>query len=705
MPLVGAARQQIGSMLVRVVGLVGGRRAARRAAESLADRVEGRRRPHRLRSFAPADFAKPWPRDATSIDVASTGSALLLIHGINSSSHSCFRFTPEYVRALNARYGDRVFAFDHPSLCQSPEDNARWLAEQLRQASLANLDILAHSRGGLVARAFLNEKPESVRVRSLVFVGTPNGGTPLADKDYIGQLLSVVTNLVGLVPDNGFTDAIGVAIDALREFVLEGIGSLPGIAAMQEHSPVLTRLNGSQPPGVAMRAIASNYEPRSNEPTLHRLRDLVMDRIFLGHDNDLFVPTRSTYVKRDQFEIPVDQRLVLEPSFGVHHGTFWTEDGVLDRLDQWLDPAITVEGASAVDPRMTDPSAELDQAMATAEIDAIREAIGFAGSDELGMLIDIVGGPLPFTSRGTSAAKSPGLVVVLPGIMGSRLAVDGRTIWLGPWDLVRGRFKWLRIGGTEARPVELAGLMRQYVPLLAHLDRSWDVLPFPYDWRRSISDSAAQLDERLAAERERDNRPIHFVAHSMGGLVVRALFARDAATWKRAAGRVVQLGTPNWGSFAMPLAVCGDELLVRALALADVPTRKAEVLDTIASFPGVFDLFPSKTRALPGPNLDHEALYEAKRWRPQRSQGGATAARRRDGVPRAADGGQGRRPLRLRRRRRTSHAVPGAGRSQRRRQLRGDHAEATVESRTTWDTRTSASAMARSTSSTATTVT
>ena len=67
-----------------------------------------------------------------------------------------------------------------------------------------------------------------------------------------------------------------------------------------------------------------------------------------------------------------------------------------------------------------------------------------------------------------------------------------------------------------------------YGPLLEFLTRSHRVEIFPYDWRLSVRDAAKRLAENLEAwlpECERQRQPVHLVAHSMGGLVVRAMIA------------------------------------------------------------------------------------------------------------------------------------------------------------------------------------
>ena len=65
-------------------------------------------------------------------------------------------------------------------------------------------------------------------------------------------------------------------------------------------------------------------------------------------------------------------------------------------------------------------------------------------------------------------------------------------------------------------------------------------------WRLSLSEICDQLAPRLArADEESDIGSLHVVAHSMGGLVARALIHHCRP---KSLGRVVMLGTPNGGS-------------------------------------------------------------------------------------------------------------------------------------------------------------
>ena len=67
-----------------------------------------------------------------------------------------------------------------------------------------------------------------------------------------------------------------------------------------------------------------------------------------------------------------------------------------------------------------------------------------------------------------------------------------------------------------------------------------------YDsWGKSLEQVSDRLTPRIARIAEHARGPVHFVGHSMGGLVIRALLNR----WRPLdLGHVVMLGTPNAGS-------------------------------------------------------------------------------------------------------------------------------------------------------------
>ena len=423
--------------------------------------IEDRARPHGLRTFL-SDGFRDKPDARSAVTFSSGPSALLLLHGVNSSSHSCFRVPTDLVKLLERRYGGRVLAFDHSTLGYSPRENAEQLAEQLvvppRQRRHPGPLAVDWSPGSS------SPAPEGVNIRSVVHVATPNGGTPLADASYLGQFLSVATNAIGFIPDNPVTDVFGIVLDVLREWVLELAGELPGVAAMKPGSSELHELNRGSQPGLAassrlvVRAGSEPGRPEASPRPGHGPRRRCGQRPL--------VPTRSTYRRTDQFHIPVGRRLVLDTSFAVSHSQFWTEPQVTSVLERWLDPTADVNEADDVPAKLTDPAAELDDATSTGNVDAMRRAISLLGSDKLGLISELVGGPLPARSRGSGPATKQGTVVVLPGVMGSRLTTteNGREVWFSPWHLLRGRFTDLSLDTDEPMEVEVTGMVRQYTP-------------------------------------------------------------------------------------------------------------------------------------------------------------------------------------------------------------------------------------------------
>lgn len=94
------------------------------------------------------------------------------------------------------------------SRAKSVPERARELCDAITALPHERVDLIAHSMGGLDARYALAHLGLAARVRSLVTVGTPHRGTPLADLavDGAGGALGVVRRAIA---------ALGISLEAV----------------------------------------------------------------------------------------------------------------------------------------------------------------------------------------------------------------------------------------------------------------------------------------------------------------------------------------------------------------------------------------------------------------------------------------------------------------------------------------------------------
>ncbi len=232
--------------------------------------------------------------------------------------------------------------------------------------------------------------------------------------------------------------------------------------------------------------------------------------------------------------------------------------------------------------------------------------------------------------RSRSAATAVwGNVVVLHGFLGSSLTAYDRPegdeqIWIDVRRIGLGQLSLLRLGPDGRSPyhpgtdIRASGIMkRTYGEQLLALAKNWTVRAFPFDWRRDVDSAADELNSQLndwfAA-----GDPVHLIAHGMGGLVARAFIRKYPARWRsmwdhpgagKRGGRLIMLGTPNHGSFAIPQTIVGIEPIVIKLAVLDRRNDLNGLLTIINSFVGIYQMLPSPL-VLPA----MERLYQAETY-------------------------------------------------------------------------------------------
>ena len=543
---------------------------------------------------------------------ATNKPVLLFIHGTGSSSAGGFgklwtdaqESGAEARKALQNKYGDGCYAFEHRTLTVSPIDNALEIAHALPDN--AEVHLVTHSRGGLVGELLCLgqrnkaddplqndlldtifdpekdrtqgelmglglDKPETfkpkdykvqkeqlhqllkildqknVTVTRFVRVACPARGTTLAS-GRLDRWLSVIQFLSG---ENDFVELLLAVLKKRTD-----PRTLPGLEAMMPGSALVRLLNYPDLKVTAdLTVIAGDLE---GDSLWSRLKWKLVDW-FYDSEHDLVVNTGSMYggLARQQGSA----RFFYDQGRDVNHFNYFKNGTTVQKLAAGLVRADS------------DPAGYQPIALARQE----EPARGIA------MRAPLTSGPL---------------VIVLHGTMGSYLAQNKDRIWLDFLALSRGRLAELAI---TVPGVESLGLLPDYYgDFVDYLGASHRVEPFHYDWRVSIIDSAQKLAALVASrllDCETKRQPLRFVAHSMGGLVVRVMFALQPQLWKRfqalPGSRLLMLGTPNGGSYEAVRWLTGWNPTLGKLSWLDISHDTAGLVNIVNRYPGLLELLPA----------------------------------------------------------------------------------------------------------------
>ena len=181
-----------------------------------------------------------------------------------------------------------------------------------------------------------------------------------------------------------------------------------------------------------------------------------------------------------------------------------------------------------------------------------------------------------------------GRVLVVPALPGSQLQrrIDGREeiIWFDLESIRQG----LLLDVTGSNPLEVQGLVEPvYLQMVLRLRLAgYEVVPFPYDWRRSLRSVGADL----AAYIRDGGRPVDLVTHSYGGLVARAAVQLGAP----GVGQVIMLAAPNRGSFDVMAGIRGNHWVLHVLAALDGNNSALDIGRQCFGIPGssVYECLP-----------------------------------------------------------------------------------------------------------------
>lgn len=548
---------------------------------------------------------------------------LVLVHGTFSNTDTAFKhlFATDEWQQLYARYTKknemlRVLALEQRTVSDSPARNAVQLVAGLGGG--ARVHLLTHSRGGLVGdllcrsawtdaevetafagnpykgvradladlrRLLFTEQGRAVQVERFLRVAAPAAGTQLAGRR-LDQFLSIGLTLLGKAIDAGagwFDVVKSIAVHLVSARTRAEV--CPGLEAMMPGSPLVRFLNvaalyGEGPIVAAEGESAEDAAARERrESEAHRLQLAVVSGDVQGgrwfqRVKEVFA---DFYFKRKANDFIVDTESMKR---GVQRRTalhYHREGADADHFSYFRDREIRTRVISYLADGRPDGFVELER-----------------GTDAIPARSRLFLGDSTVTVQ-----KRPNLATVflVPGIMGTRLAdQNGKVIWVNLLSLAQGGLRKLMLPDNDAiRP--LAPIEVAYQRVVRFLERELNVELFGYDWRQSIELSSKRLADEIEKAFQESDQPVHLLAHSMGGLVSRGLIAWHPGTWEKfvkRGGRLVMLGTPNFGSFVPAQALLGQLALLNKLDFLDQASNIEELIEVIMSFDGLMQMLPKR---------------------------------------------------------------------------------------------------------------
>jgi hypothetical protein len=313
----------------------------------------------------------------TGLPADRSPHALLLVHGTFSSTTGGFAalgvhpWGQGFLRSAIDGY-DVVLGYDHRTLSVDPLENAADLMERLHAAfgeRPPRLDIVCHSRGGLVVRSLIELLGPTAAwnpaVERAAFVAATNGGTLLAEPANWHALVDLHTNLsmaatraLGLLPQTKLfativsrvVQGVGVLVKVLVDGTIAADG-VPGLAAMEPDGAFVTKINRTQPgqpdPAHSRYYVASSDfeidgpgEPTSELPgrLVRMLQDGFMDAL-MKEPNDLVVNVSSMGAIDPDAGMFVDARMDFGTNRTVYHNNYFAQPAMVDHLRGWLEVA------------------------------------------------------------------------------------------------------------------------------------------------------------------------------------------------------------------------------------------------------------------------------------------------------------------------------------------------------------------------------
>jgi len=546
-----------------------------------------------LEKFSPSAVSKPY---------------CLLIHGTAASTESSFGDVrgSELMKYLSNTYEDRILAFQHRSLTENPVQNVLALMKQLPDQ--CTLHLITTSKGGLLGEVLSRfcsvdgdgigftrseleilrknyplryfdslvtdiesirelERSKKIVVEKFIRIACPAGGTILAS-NRLDHLFNITFNLLGLGTGLS-TNPVYIAFKNLIAAVIDTknkVDVLPGIEVQHPASPFIKALNSAVDPtnpsssvviNNSLVVIAGNTKPALRFSALL----IIASKLFFEGKNDLIVNT-------DSMASGTRRKGMVQQ--------FLYEETDINHFRYMSCPRTKYAVKSALETKWGEKIPEFTEQLLSETV-----------TSERNILLKLEMGEL----FPTDASGSKPIVVLLPGIMGSNLSLDDTLLWINYPRFIFGGLRDLANQNVRATSLVAAS----YRKLTKFLQETYDVVVFPFDWRKPMKESARLLDLKLQ-DLMKTGQPVKLIGHSMGGVLIRDYMKLYPTNWQnlnRSAGfRLIFLGSPLKGSFRIPAVLMGKDSIIHKLNMIDRAHSVKELLQIFSKFKGLLGLLP-----------------------------------------------------------------------------------------------------------------
>jgi pimeloyl-ACP methyl ester carboxylesterase len=201
---------------------------------------------------------------------------------ISFLGHEVFRPYHDLANSLQARnYDVSIFPYDWRLDIASQVYPLRLFLDNLfaGQPSGQQVDVVAHSLGGLLMRAYLQKFPEDKRIHSVTYLGTPQAGAPIAYAKLMGSASLIDKFGANICVPNGLDLPLCLNLDT-ETFVSM---HFPSVYQLLPRDPFISVNEGGT---ISPEPLSASFA-RLSEPTIARYNDLVSSQL-LEEANNLY---------------------------------------------------------------------------------------------------------------------------------------------------------------------------------------------------------------------------------------------------------------------------------------------------------------------------------------------------------------------------------------------------------------------------------